>query len=392
MGQTGVDKTILKEVESLTSKKINVMKLTKLSIITSLLFFMSSQLCNGQVLIRPTALNNPFFKLEQLFKMQLVNTTNEPVQGIVEVRLEDNFSSSILQIQSWPVTLQKGQSLNAAQIEWKGGLDLANQQFAGTLSQTGQLPSGQYVYCYRFVDSTNGRTLGSHCQESALLNYQPPSLIYPQNEQTIPNSFPVLSWRPPLPLFGDDLNYTLRLVELEEGQSTADAIYSNLPLLEKYGLKRMSLVYPVTAIPLEKGQRYAWQVQAFWQETKVGETAVWEFTLDDPVRLETPPRTEAYRMLKRQMDPSVYLFSGNIHFAYKNLAGEKELNYQVYPMNDSNKKIADLPKIELVSGLNQIDIEIGKQLKLKKDQAYVLEVTDQKKRKYFLGFRYIKNR
>ena len=105
------------------------------------------------------------------------------------------------------------------------------------MNQYGRLLNGQYIYCYRFIDQSNGRTLGSFCQESAAINYQLPSLIYPRNSQKVINQFPVLSWRPPIPLFGTELNYALRLVSLDEGQSPLDAINSNLPLLENIDLK-----------------------------------------------------------------------------------------------------------------------------------------------------------
>lgn len=359
----------------------------KLGSLCCLLFLVSSM--QAQVLIRPTAANSPFFKFDQLFKIQVVNTTAERVKGVVQVRVENNATKTLFQVNSLPVSLSKGQALNATQINWENGLHQLNQQLASTLGQTGQLPTGQYVYCYRFIDLENGRTIGSHCQESTRLNYQLPALIYPREAQVVNTPFPVLAWRPPLPIFGNELNYSLKLVELRKGQAPADAIYRNLPLLEKYRVKGLSMPYPVTAIPLKKGRSYAWQVTAFWRNTEVGKTEIWSFLMEDAQPIEADEPIESYRLVKNTMGGAYYVFSENIRFAYNNRNFEEVLSYSIYPKETPRKILKNMPIIPLIAGLNQVEISLDQSLELKKEIPYILKITDKKGREFFLGFKYL---
>ena len=366
------------------------MKNTKTYIMLFILLFWGVGISYSQVIIRPTALNSPFFKFEQLFQIQLMNTSPEAVRGVIQVRLEDNLSKNIFQINSLPITLAKGQNIQGNAINWEQGLDLSNQQLASTLNQYGRLVNGQYIYCYRFIDQSNGRTIGSFCQESAAINYQLPALIYPRNSQKITNPFPVLSWRAPIPLFGNELNYALRLVSLEKGQSPLDAINSNLPLLEKYRLKHLILPYPPTGIPLKKDQQYVWQVTAFWGEVEVGKTEIWQFSLVEPA-VTLDKKIASYRLVKRQMGASFYVFSDReIFFGYDNYLADKKLKYTIYAKDDPKKIIADLPKVALASGLNQIILKLDPSLKLADKQAYILEIENSKGESFFLSFKYSK--
>ena len=106
------------------------MKNKRIYILLFMLTFLGGVIAYGQVIIRPTSLNSPFFKFEQLFQIQLMNTSQEVVEGIIQIRLEDNLSKTIFQITSLPITLGKGQNIQGNAINWEQGLDLSNQQLA----------------------------------------------------------------------------------------------------------------------------------------------------------------------------------------------------------------------------------------------------------------------
>lgn len=361
-----------------------------LRIIVFILLCWAGQHSQAQVVIRPMALNNPFFKFEQLFQIQLLNTSSEAINGLIQVQLIDKQGGAIFQMNSLPLSLKKGATINSGQINWEGGLSLASQALSSTLHQFGRLTSGQYSYCYRFINQANGRTLGSHCQESTTINFQLPALVYPQNSQSINTPFPVLSWRPPMPLFGAALNYSLRLVALQEGQSRIDAIHSNLPLLEKYNLKTIALPYPPTTIPLQKDQQYAWQVTAYWQSVEIGKTEIWQFSLTEPIN-NKGQKPISFRLAKRKMGAAYYVFSDKeIPFGYDNYEAATLLNYKIYPKNKPNHLLANLPKIALKPGLNQLTLKVDNRLKLKHNESYILEIINKKGTSFFLGFKYKK--
>lgn len=233
--------------------------------------------------------------------------------------------------------------------------------------------------------------IGNYCQESTSQKFQLPRLAYPAHQQQLTTTLPVLSWHPPLPLFGNQLNYALKLVELEDNQTPIEAINTNLPLLERYRLKSLSLPYSAAGIPLQKDKKYVWQVTAYWMDAEMGKTDIWEFSLIDKELEEQPPKTEAFRWVKRKLDGSFYVFTDQVYFAYDNRSYDKILNYKIYPRNQKNKVRKSKKPIELEPGINQITLD-AKQLKLRRDTDYLLEITDSKRTKYYLEFKYAKKR
>ena len=146
-----------------------------------------------------------------------------------------------------------------------------------------------------------------------------------------------------MPIFGNELTYNLKLVALDKGQSPTDAIYRNLPLLEKYRVRGLSMPYPVTAMPLKEGQKYAWQVTAFWGNTEIGKTEIWAFSLEKPKPIAQINRQESYRLVKQELGSSFYIFSNEIYFAFQNQGYEATLNYSIYSKENPKKKVNNLP-------------------------------------------------
>jgi len=361
-----------------------------MTIIRNTLFFilLVATVTQAQVVINPIVTNSPFFNLDQLTNIQLTNASVAPIQGIVQIQMEDNVHNSIFQMQSYPITINQGQRIGGQEIEWENGLQLGNEAVSRLLATSGELMSGQYVYCYRFLNSLTGQVVGSYCQENSFQNFQRPKLIFPAKQASLTNRFPVLIWQPPVPgASRGALNYTLRLVELEEGQAAVDALNRNMPLLERHHLKTSSLPYPITAMPLKEGQQYAWQVTAYWNDVEMGQTEIWGFEVVQAEKLPTENTLPSYRLVSKQMAGNYYVFDQQILFAYENKAREKNLRYKIYPKGEKENDFVVLPTISLSSGINQIAIDITNKLNLKKDSPYILEITDKHGFVYFLAFK-----
>ncbi|MEM9919270.1 MAG: hypothetical protein AAF990_14300 [Bacteroidota bacterium] len=369
------------------------MKLVQRLLFITSIWLLSFGSAAAQVVIRPISPTTPFFNIDQLLKFQLINTTNQDFSGVVQIQIEDQYAKSILQIHSLPMELPAGASMNQQNIQWEGGVRLSENQFARWLAQSGGLPNGQYIYCYRFVDTQSGRNLGNYCIENASFDFRLPELIYPFDGEKLKTAFPVLSWRPPVPLRGNALNYSLRLVELLEGQSPISAVNSNLPLFDKRRLRTLSMPYPVSAIPLEMDKQYVWQVTAYWRDIEIGKTDIWQFSLaEEAIPQEAPPLAESYRFVRRKLNGKAYLFSDKLHFAFDNRANEKVLAYRIYAKGNQQEELANLPAISLSPGLNQIDVPIDKKLNLKKERNYVLEIKDAYQTSHYLEFKYVPNK
>jgi len=341
----------------------------------------------SQVVISPKLSNTSVFNLNQLLNVQLINVGVESVRGIVDVQIEDQSTQTIFQIQSLPFELLHGQTLDASQINWEGRLQFGEKELSRMLAQSGRLPTNQYVYCYRFLDIQVGRVLGSFCQEQTYQNFQLPQLAFPSNNATLQNPFPLLSWYPPMPISGIDLTYSLRLVEIVNGLSPQEAINRQIPLLEKHNLKGLTHPYPVTAIPLKKDKIYAWQVVAYSAGIELGRTDVWQFTLTTPELIVEEPASEAYRFAKKELNGSYHVFKDQLLLAYKNHLSETELRYVIYPINNKQKKLKNLPTLKLSSGVNTLEID-PKKLKMKKGERYILEIEDSRNQRYFLEFQF----
>lgn len=341
----------------------------------------------SQVLINPTAGNQPFFNLDQLVKIQLINTSKEQIKGIVHISMEDHQSNTIFQMHSLPLELSANQTLYAQQIQWEQGLEFGNQAVARSLARSGKMNTGQYVYCYRFVELTNGRSLGTYCQENGWQNFQLPQLAFPANQTVIQTKHPLLNWHPPLPIIGSDLNYSIQLVEVVADQTSTEAIYRNLPLLELHNQKQLFLNYPISAIPLQEDKKYAWQVTAYWGAVEMGKTDIWEFAIEQAEEVPEPEEEYSYRFVKRELGNASYIFSKDIHFAFDNRLYEKELTYKIYPAGKESALIKNIPTLSLVNGINQLVIPIHRKLKLKESVPYVLEIQTAKKAIYFLEFK-----
>jgi hypothetical protein len=80
--------------------------------------------------------------------------------------------------------------------------------------------------------------------------------------------------------------YVLRIAEVLDGQTPAEALASNIPHHESYDLFAPTLQYPIYARPLESGKTYAWVVRAFDQNgypvsANEGRSEIWTFRYDD---------------------------------------------------------------------------------------------------------------
>lgn len=342
---------------------------------------------DAQVVITPTNLQGPFIQLDQLTKVSVSNVSTTAIQGILELRLENKQQEAIISLESLPFQLESGGMASQTDIRWSPDMVLSNR-LATRLSKYGGIPTGEYVYCYRFIQIPDRKVLGVFCQEQSNLSMTLPRLSYPSDEAILKTPLPVLNWLPPMPM-SRALNYSLRLVELREEQVPMDAIQTNLPLFEKHNLQMLSLSYPPTAINLQPGKKYAWQVTAFWGGNEVGKTEIWEFSIEELRYVEKEAEPESFRMVKSYTDGAQYIFKDKIYFGYQNREFESVLNYSIYPMGKPKDTVENLPKVKLGNGLNKVIIDLKKSFDMSEEEAYMLEIVDRRGGKYFLEFKLI---
>jgi len=223
--------------------------------------------------------------------------------------------------------------------------------------------------------------------EKAIKSVRPPQLSNPANESVIDLKYPVFIWMPPAPLNTMLVTYSLRLVEVKKGQTLAEALLQNPPLLNLSGLSNSFLNYPADAMPLQNGSSYAWQVAASYGGQSLGVTDIGSFS----VKKNETKNADAtnYPVAAKVSKERFYSSNGTFHFVYNNLTNEKTLSYTIKSMDKSMENFKGLPKIGLRPGMNSLQIDLKQSGKLKNGTYYYLEITDKKKQVYKLMYYYV---
>lgn len=344
----------------------------------------------AQVLVVPLHQQSEIFFFDHLFQVNLVNTTQQAQEGILEVEVQSSTLEQVLKMTSHPLYLPASGSLQNYEITWSNSMEWGQMQFLSRLVQTSKLPHGEYVFCYRFISNSAGNVLGVNCQEKPIKAFGLPELISPYDKENLSMLRPLLTWKAPLPLISTDVTYDLKLTPLQNDQTPAQAIQINFPLLDLKKMKQTILPYPLDAVPLEKEEDYVWQVTAFYAGIPLGKTEIWQFRIsDNPTKKrETEPLIESYRFAKSHVDASYYTATDILRLAYHNRLNDKILAYQVYLVENTSHKIKNLPIIHLKPGTNTLDIELTGLEELDNGKLYILEIKDKIGKKHYFKFKY----
>jgi hypothetical protein len=246
---------------------------------------------------------------------------------------------------------------------------------------------GLFCFTSNAQDATNNNSPSHITPEKAIKSMLPPQLSYPANESVIDIQYPVLIWIPPRPISGMMVIYSLRLVEIMKGQTLAEALLQNPPLLDLNGLTNTFLNYPVTATPLRVDGHYAWQVAASYAGQSLGVTDIWSFTIKKDNHKTDPDIN--YPVVAKVSRERFYITHGVIHFVYNNTTNEKTLSYTIKSMDRSMKSISKLPVLKLNPGMNKLQVDLKESGILKSNTYYNLEIKDIRQQVYKLTYYYI---
>lgn len=181
-------------------------------------------------------------------------------------------------------------------------LDLSNVTYDGSFRNkvitTGRLPEGEYLACADLKDPGGKVLVSNVCSQPFTVVYpSSPTLLYPANEDSLIQQYPVFQWTPTTAPPAFAIHYHLKMVEMLPGQVPAQALAStSLPQYEDQNITATNLVYPLSALILKEGSTYAWWVQALDQNnspatTNNGYSEIFTFTYKGtPIIPPTPPK------------------------------------------------------------------------------------------------------
>jgi len=156
-----------------------------------------------------------------------------------------------------------------------------NKNIESQIIRTGRFPEGEYFACILAVDSENNLLVES-CINFSIVYPEAPYLISPIDEEEVQFPQPTFQWTPVLDFHSiESINYSIRIVEIIDGQAAQEAILAN-PTHFEFNTISTTLSYPPSAQYFEEGKHYAWQVQALDENdipiaNNGGKSEIWSF-------------------------------------------------------------------------------------------------------------------
>ena len=276
---------------------MNIHLTLKTCFILIALFFIN--IGRAQVNLEFTSVNEYAFNTREVLNLIVTNGTAKSFNVIFNGKIKDGSGQPVVEFKTHEATLNLGATVFTPQTISFAETQYFNNDIAEIEASSGTYPSGNYSICIWATCTTpdcngTGATVANtepKCIQINIENPTPLLLATPENESEIELTRPLYTWIPPSPVAGSaNLNYTMILVEMMDGQNKADALTQNRPLIELEGIDHPSLMHPSDLPELEKGKWYAWQVQAFVGKTPIAKSEQWKFKVKKKVE-----EKEAYR-------------------------------------------------------------------------------------------------
>lgn len=296
----------------------------KIIIVLLTLFYSNS--ITSQVIINFHSINEYMFKTKEALNFTAINSSLKSVEVNFYGKITNQDGESIVEFKTESFVLNPGSNFITPMTISMRDVNYYINDIAEIEEKTGTYPSGNYFICV-WTNCANhdcngsgaeiGRTEQPVCVKMHIENPTPLLLSYPEENSEIIETRPIYTWIPPGPIASSsELNYLMRLVEVNEGQTPSDALLINRPLIEIEGLAQNSMMHPNDIASLEPGNTYAWQIQAFIGKTYFAKSEQWKFKVKKEVVVKD---TIKYIKVVGGFDAAEYSVSedGYLYFVFK---------------------------------------------------------------------------
>lgn len=373
---------------------------------SALLFFLIISSCclRAQVNIEFNAINEYGFNSKEALNLVIVNSNPKPFTVFVNGVITDANMQTVVEFKSSEIFLNAGSNIVTPINTGLADVNYFNHDIAEIENRTGTYPSGNYSICVWLTCVTQDCSEAGKgaafmerpvCTQIHVENPTQLILASPENEGELEETRPLFTWIPPSPVAGSsNLNYTMILVEIMQGQNKTDALNLNRPLIEMSGILNPSLVFPSDLPELEPGKSYAWQVEAYVGKTSIAKSEQWKFKIKKKIEKKD---TFRYARLSTMQTTSFYSVpkSSLLCIAFEGSYTHSELTFSVY--DDQNRPVKPIDRtvkteifrpgddsLSLVSfGDNKYIVDLA-QLPLEIDRYYNFVVMDGANRKFYL--------
>lgn len=364
----------------------------KIFLFTALLCFknMTAQL-SVNILMPPAGIMDK----QQLWNIIVTNTEASPFGLQLQVTFSDiNSGQPVFTASVSPFMLNPGTTQFTAGSIGSVFFNIVNPDYQIDPGPNGLLPVGTFMVCYDFMITKYNKVV-RECQQINIPPLGPLLLVQPSDGTEVPNLNPVLSWLPPSPVqMLNNLRYDLRLVEVQAGQTPADAIKENLSLLTAPGITATNYPYNNQSSSLESGKKYAWQIIALNNQTSITKSEIWSFTTKGNSTEIQPVKTEPtyIKLRKKGMSDGYAVFWGRLRFEYYNETGDKTWNIRVDDLTSATHNSFNLPMDSMVlrRGQNLVDYNTAGDRRFIDKHRYLLTISNSQNELWELRFEYRK--
>lgn len=329
---------------------------------------------------------------KQLWNMSLLNNGSSPLNIRISLVVSDGVNGQpLFTATTGTIVLNNGvkqiQATDLPSVQY----EYLNASFASR-DPDGFMTVGYYQACYTILGYT-GETEGPLTEDCAFFDVEPlspPVLNAPADNDSLLTGTPQFTWMPPTPLnMFSGLSYQFTLVQVLPGQNTLDAIQQNIPVYSTHSCTDIFLNYPLSAMALDTGKLYAWQVIAQNNQQPAAQSEIWTFRIAGNNILIPLIDEGAYVKLKREEDASISVCKGVVKFDYSNIAGDSTVDYQIRRIaGDDITTVVKSGSISLKFGENMISLPFLYDERLKDNGAYLLELVNSRNETWHLKFLY----
>ena len=324
-----------------------------------------------------------------LSTVQLINTSTQTYTGNLEVEVRNlSGSGTIVKVFIQGVNVSPGNNIMPPSKFGTAAVSYAGSSEGNYLRQTSMMPEGELEYCFKFTvtSKNNANEVYENCFTGTNILSTPLQLVTPDNGERSCERRPRFTWQPPMPLT-PGMSYTLKLVEVKNGQSQSEALLVNTPVIFQANIKGFLLPYPSGSPDLKENTTYAWQVIAN-DRGRQSVSEVWEFAIQCT---KEDIQTGSFRELKAEDDGGFLSTGSALRFALDNPYIQGPLKYSITDLQSPDRKIKGLPAIELQKGSNNIFIDLNKVSGIEDGNEYLLTVILPDGKKVTVRFKYDDN-
>lgn len=349
--------------------------------ILSFLLLLGTVYCQAQVTITAQVPSGNMVPRDALWNTVISNVNPDETEILLVLNIK-NLQTGALVLSANSSKFSIGRGVKVTRL---ADLQPVNYGFTESGFEKSFLPMGNYQLCYQ-VFGRQEKMLAQDCQNIQVDPLSPPMLVLPENTAVLTDNHPQFSWLAPgTPAMLDNLSYDIAVAEVSPGQTSAEAIEYNAPVYQRVGIRQTFDNYPASALKLDTGKTYAWQVIARNNDSYAAKTDVWTFSIGKDT-LPIAVAEASYVEVDSRMNPLSLAPEGYIKFKFTNRLTDTTAIFQIFDLQQKSAvPILEISR-KITRGSNYIIINLNPLIKRMKDHKYQMVFTNSSKETYQLPF------